>query len=214
MSQAEERLRPLAERRDALIAGHYIAHGYVSDEGPDPTAILDRTYEVVSVAVVEKRADREKIAVTRAAMMEAVWPDVPGPGEWAEQADPEAAEAAYKRLDEDLWRLQRPAPSGPIQSRLNGGTGLLLCRTKATKGQAWATYVTHDLSALLADYVEPVKQRAKDAEMEFARAMALAADRVPEHGKRFLKEYESGAKLALNDGKEIIRPSLEEGDAS
>lgn len=209
-SDGSEEIQPLLkERIDTAVAIAYGQHGYVIDGYPDQGAVADMVYELVSQAVVTKRAERANAAVTRRRLMSVVFSKVAGPEAWAEQEDPEVAEGLYKRLDGQLWRMVTPDSTGQIQTRLNGDNGLILCRTKDTAEKVPAVYVTRDLQCLVTDYSGPHKAALKKEGDRFAMNMAMAIDRVPEHAKRFKRELTSGLKTALDSGVAIVTPSLE-----
>lgn len=202
-------LTPLKERIDEGVDIAYATHGYVRDDEPDKRAVEDKVYDLVSAAVVEKRADRGKIAVTRNKLMSSTFGQVPGPEAWAEQDDPELAAGIYNALDGHLWRLVSAEWNGKIQARLNGDSGLILCRTTATPDKAAAVYVTADLQCLLADFTAPQKSRLTREANRMATNLVMAVERQPEHAKRFNQELVSGMKSALGTGRAILTPALE-----
>jgi len=205
-----ELLPTLKERIDQATDLAFVQHGYVVGDGePDKRAVEDKVYGLVSVAVVDKRADRGRLAVTRRSLMSSTFPQVPGPEAWAEQQDPDLASGVYKNLDGHLWRLVSPEANGKIQVRLNGDTGLILCKTKATPNEVDAVYVTNDLNCLLADFSGPQRTKLKKEADRFARNLAMAVERLPQHSKRFKGELTGGMKTALDAGLNTLQPALE-----
>ena len=206
-------LDPLEERVSQGVEAAYAEHGYVNGDELDKQAVEDKVYELVAAAIVDKRADRGKTALTRRALMSSTFGQVPGPESWAEQDDPDVAAGVYGKLAGHLWRLVSPDADGKIQQRLNGDVGLILCHTKATPDKTEAVYVTEDLQCLLADFTTPQKTRIEKAANRFAKNLAMAVDRQPEHAKRFNLELSGGIKAALGTSQAILMPALEAAKA-
>lgn len=209
MGANEQMILPLKERIDDGVTDAYLQHGYVTEGEIDRRAVEDRVYALVSAAVVDKRADRGKLAVTRRSLMSSAFGQVPGPEAWAEHDEPDLISGVYNALDGHLWRLVSADANGKIQSRLNGDTGLILCRTKATPDKTDAVYVTGDIQCLLADFSGPQKATLAKAASRMATNLAMAVERQPEHAKRFNQELVSGMKAALGTGRAILMPALE-----
>lgn len=204
-----ELLPTLKERVDQEVEAVYERHGYLVDDRRPLELVADKIYDLVSNAVVEKRADRGKLAVSRRQLMTVAFPQVPGPDAWAEQEEPDLAEGVYDRLDGILWRLVNADAKGTIQARLNGDTGLILCRTKATPDKTDAVYVTRDLQCLLADFTSPQKERISKEAVRFSNNLAMATERLPEYAGQFKRELTSGMKVALGTANAILAPALE-----
>jgi hypothetical protein len=205
---------PLAERVEEGITAAYTQHGYVIGDELDKQAVEDRVYALAAAAVVEKRADRGKTAITRRGLMSATFRQVPGPEAWAEQEDPELAAGIYSRLAGHLWRLVSSEADGKIQQRLNGDLGLTLCHTKATPDKTEAVYVTKDLQCLLADFTAPQKTRIQKEADRFAKNLAMVVSRQPEYAKRLGQELTGGMKAALGTSQAILAPAIESAKAS
>lgn len=207
-------LHSLKERIDQETDLAFVRHGYVVGDGePDKRAVEDKVYGLVSVALVDKRADRGRLAVTRRSLMSSTFAQVPGPEAWAEQDDAELAEGVYNRLDGQLWRLVSPEANGKIQMRLNSDIGLILCRTKATPDEVDAVYVTKDLNCLLADFSSPQRKRLQKEADRFATNLAMAVERLPQHARRFKGELTGGMKTALDTGLNTLQPAIEAATA-
>jgi len=207
--QHDQELLSLKERVDEAVDAVYERHGYLVDGEPNRGLVEDKIYDLVSNAVVEQRADRGRLAVSRRQLMAVAFPQVPGPDAWAEQEEPDLAEAVYARLDGYVWRLVNPDASGKIQARLKSDGGRILCRTKATPDKNDAVYVTSDLQCLLADFTSPQKDRITREATRFATNLVMAVDRLPEHAGRFKRELTSGMKTALGSGSAILIPAIE-----
>ena len=160
----------------------YGRHSLIDQHGEkDQAALTDRVFAIVSKAIVNTPAERPKVAITRTDLMSRIFPDVPGDAEWIEQDDPELAEAIYKQLDTDVWRLLNVKDDGPVQQRLNGETGMLLCQTSKTRTRLQGAYVTRNLKCVLEDYSAPAQKKVKAAADAHAALMAQAIERIPEH---------------------------------
>jgi hypothetical protein len=207
-----EQQNPIPSLRERISDGvdaAYAQHSYVLEGEPSKLAVEDKVYGLVSAAVVNKRADRGTIAITRRSLMSSTFGQVPGPEAWAEQDDPELAAGIYSALDGQVWRLVSAEFNGKIQRRLNGDTGLILCRTKATPNEVEAVYVTTDLQCLLADFSGPQKNRITKEADRMAANLGMAVLRQPEYAKRLNQELISGMKTALESAKVVLMPALE-----
>jgi hypothetical protein len=204
----------LAERIASGVQATYVEHGYVDEDGEITKRVIeDKVFELVLGAVVEKRGDRGKIAITRRNLVATVFPRLPGPDEFDDQDEPALAGSIYSRIDTAVWKLVNVNHSDPIQSRLNSETGLVLCRTLSTPDKVWAVYSTRDLNCILTDFAQPQKDKiVKDAE-RLATNLAMTVERVPEHSKRFLRELNDGIKIALAKSTAILGPVVEATEA-
>jgi hypothetical protein len=200
---------PLSERVAEGVELAYREHGYIDDGGErDLNAVEDKVFDLVSRAVVTRRAERGKLAVLRHTLVSTAFPNVPGPDQWAEQDEPEVAAGVYSQLDSTIWRFVDPGYNGRIQSRLNSGNGLILCRTTATPSKEAAVYVTKDLACLVEDFSGPHKAAMKKLADRFARNLAMATDRLPEFGSKFERELTGASKAALESSMNILTPAL------
>jgi hypothetical protein len=198
------------ERRDLAVDALYVQHGYTTEEGaPLKEKVADVLIGPVSTAVVNKPGEREKAMISRTRLVELAFPGVPGRTEWPDQEDPELAEDVYKELMKRTWTICSESPKGLLQSRLNGDIGLVLVQYMPTQqGVEGGVYVTRDYKSLDADVIKPAKKKQE----AFARRQALFAEmlmeRVPEHAKKFRREYVSGLQTGANIAKELIGNKL------
>jgi hypothetical protein len=205
----------LKERIDTAAAVAYGQAGFVKDDGaPDRGAIADTLAEMVSQAVARKKTDRSEVGITRRAVMQTLFPHVVGPEGWADEDDPALAEGVYMKLNTSVWRLMDEGPDGPVQARLNGEHGLVLCHTRVNPHRTEAVYSTRDLACLLEDGTKKVREDEKKRADKDAAYVAMLIERVPEHGKRFNKELVSGLTTALNSAKAITAGALAALDES
>lgn len=202
-------LAPLSERIEQAVELAWAQHGYARDGELDKQAVEDKVYGLVAVAVVEKRADRGRVALTRRQLMSSTFGQVPGPEAWAEEEDPEVAAGVYSRLAGHLWRLVSADVDGKVQGRLNGDLGLILCHTKATPDKTEAVYVTQDLQCLLADFSGPQKAAIQKAADKMAKNFVMVVGRQPGYAKRFNQELSGAIKAALGTSQAILTPAIE-----
>lgn len=208
---AEEQLVLDPEERAAIeVAKLYGKRKLVDDEGRlDRDALAELILPIVSMAVVDTPAERARVAVPRSAFMAAIFPEVVGEAEWVEQEDPELAKLIYGRVDSDLWRQLSDTPDGKVQARLNGEQGVMLCRTRKESKRGETAYVTRNYKCIVEDVSMPARKKIANAAARHGALMALAIERVPEHRRRFNREYDTGAKLALDDGRTKVRAALQ-----
>jgi len=205
---------PVKERAEALRLAALASHGYLAPDGEVlDSKIEDVIFDCAVKAVVSKTAERKTITVRRTALTRTVVPNMPGPGEYDEVDDPEAAALAWDLIHTDVWRMCDVNPNGRIQSRLNGEHALVLCRTKATgeKGVE-GIYVTRDWACLKADFVAPDQRRVELAINRQAANAEMVAERLPEHGKKVRRELTGATKTALSTGVARVDRMIGPGD--
>jgi hypothetical protein len=188
----------------------YVTHGYV-DDGQEPLKdkVADALFGPVSQAVAEKKADREKVLVTRRRLVQLAFPDTPGPEMWGDQDDPDIAEAVWDKLWEATWDVCSASPKGLIQSRLNGDLGLVLVRLQPTRrGDDWGVYVTRDYKSLHDDVILPTKKKQEARARSDAAVAMMMMERIPEHAKKFQRELVSGLQTSANVAKELTKSAL------
>jgi len=203
--EAQLPLETLAQRvsREAKLA--YGRANMLDEYGDRNTPLLaSKIYDRIAKAVVESPGERAKVGIGKEAFMTELFPQLPGKTEWVDQADPELAEKTYNAIGADVSRAL--ASDGPVQARLNGNLGMLLCRTRRHPN---VYYVTRNLKCITEDYAEPSARRATAALESHAVLMALAIERLPEHAKKFERAYDAAGKLALQSGRAKIQNALD-----
>jgi hypothetical protein len=205
---------PLDERLERAIAVAYGQHGYVTDDVRDDEQIVVLLLNRVLQAEVHKTAERAQVAVPKRELMTLVWPQVAGPEAWAEQDDPELAEALYMRLESNVWSFLRVELTGQVQDRLNGAHGLVLCRTKVNPHKTDAVYVTRDWKCIAADYAPKYTKAAERAATKLAMQLALVAERIPDHGKRSKTVVTDSLKQSLTSGTTTMDRALQAGEST
>src|SRR5262245_32553620 len=197
---------PVKDRAEPLKFAALAAHGYLGEEGEIlDKKIEDVIYDTVVNAVCNKTGERKAVAITRTVLTKTVVPNMPGPGEFQEHEDPEAAEMAWSMVHEFVWRKCDSNASGPVQQRLNGEHALVLCRTNATgeKG-VWGVYVTRSWACLKVDFIKPDQKKIERAINQMAANGEMGAERLPEFGKKFRTELSAETKRYLAGGVDKI----------
>jgi hypothetical protein len=204
--------KPLSreERCSIAVDALYAQHGYVAEDGePVKEKVADVLFASVSKAIVSKPAEREKMMIPRTRLVELAFPGVPGRADWHEQEDPELAEDVYKELMRRTWTICSENPKGPLQSRLNGDVGLVLVQYMPSQhGVEGGVYVTRDYKSLNVDVLIPAKKKQEAFARRQAAIAEMLMDRVPEHAKKFKREYVSGLQTGANIAKELIAAKL------
>jgi len=201
----EERAKPL---RLAALA----SHGYLDSDGITVLdgKIEDKLFEIVSKAECNRTADRKTKAITRTQLTRGIVPNMPGPGDYTETDDPEAAALAWSQINTSIWRMLDMNDGGRVQTRLNGEHAVLLCRTTATSEKGVeGVYVTTDWDCIAADFVRPDQKKIVRAIDQMAANGRMATERLPEHGKKLRRELQSETKRALDSGVSLISRQIE-----
>jgi hypothetical protein len=212
-----ETLAPLEERAEMAVAVAEAKQGYVSEDGQyQSSKVADRIYPLVKAAVAHKTAERASVGLTQRDLMKAAYPDVAGPEDWAEQDDPDLAEAVYLKLNSKVWRMTSDSPTGPLQSRLNSEAGLVLCRTRVNPNRTQAVYVTRDRECIKKDIIEPHQEAQKRRAKIEARLAVMLIDRIPDHARYWDSGIVGGlsesAKLAKTEIAGALADALTRGD--
>jgi hypothetical protein len=198
------------ERAVPLVAAIYGRRGLLDETGEvDRHTFTDIVLELVLTAFVDQPKERANVAITRPQYMARLFPEVPNEAAWPEQEDPEVAAEVYNQIDTAIWRLLDVAPSGPIQSRLNGEQGLMLCVQKQKTRRPAAVYVTRNAACIVDDVQGPANKSLERAALRAASLATLAIERVPEHGGKFGRTYGAAANLAITTGKAKVKAALE-----
>lgn len=207
------------DREERIAAGvrvAYTIHGYVDDDQePMKEKLADTLFEPISQAVAEKKADREKVLLTRKQLTRMAFPETPGPEAWGDQTDPELAKDVWETLWKDVWNVCNTSPKGLIQGRLNGDYGLILVRLQPQRrGDEWGVYVTRDYQSLNEDVIRPTKKKQEAQARSHALYANMLMERLPEHAKKIRREYVSGLQTGANVAKELTASTLESIEAA
>lgn len=194
------------------VAVTFGRHNLITEDGrKDDHAIAEMLFPVVSAAVVNTPADRAKVGVTPEQIMEQFFAELPNRAAWAEFDGEEAEfhEAVYRKVQDEMFRVLSPQPSGLVQSMLGANGGMMLCVMVARGGASKRAYVTRNRKCINDDALAPALRRARTQMDNVAALASLAIDRVPEHGKWFEHESRTNLRLGLESATSTIKGALE-----
>jgi hypothetical protein len=209
--QEQDVLLTVKERAEPLRFAALASHGYLDPNGVVLDGkIEDKLFALVLTAECYKTAERKAKAITRTQLTRHIVPQMPGPGDYDETNDPEAAQQAWTDINELIWRQLDHNDGGRVQMRLNGEHALVLCRTDQTgeKG-VLGVYVTRDWGCIQADFVKPDQRKIANAINRMAANSRMGAERLPEHDKKFKRELLSETKRALDAGVALVQRQIE-----
>jgi hypothetical protein len=170
--------------------------------------------ELIMSRKVLNKAEKPTKAVTRGALVSAVFPSLPGPDEYDEQPRPELAKAVFNKITSWVWGQTNPDPASKLQQGvvLNMGNGYCMCRTEIGLGDnntTPAVYVTDNLSLIETDLVLPGAVAASKAADQHERILEMLIHRQPQHGKRFLTSWDTHQKSIAAGGRGRLMLALE-----
>jgi hypothetical protein len=200
---------------DAAVDAAYLADGYINSDGNrDHQKVAQAIYQVVARARVDAPHERTAKAITKGALLEAVFPSLPKtPLEWQQQDDADLAEEVDRQVRAKVWDLAKPDRSGKVQELVGARTdGLILCRTKIGVDSVDAIYITDNIACLREDFAGPLADTMRRANRRMSLNMAMAGSRLPEHARTFDKLYKQANKRALTAGNADLALMLEVGD--
>lgn len=197
-------------RVEAELALAYAQAGYVTERGDvDEGAIEDRVLAKVLGARVNALREREHTAITRSAMVRALFPDLPGSGQFDDQPDPAVAAKVWDKINTHLWALQGAGAGGRIQRRLNGEHAVVLCRTGATAERGvQGTYVTRDRECLMIDMQHAHNAEIAKAIRKAGRDVEMVVQRIPELGTVFRNDFRKQTRNVLGAAVESVNAQL------
>jgi hypothetical protein len=203
-------LATLSERAWPEVRKIYKGRDMLDEAGElDRMLLANHVLDLVVTAVVMTPKDRSQVALTRPQYMAKLFPEVPGENAWLEREDPELAAEIYNQIDTAIWKLLDVGPTGPIQSRLNGEQGLVLCRQTQKTRRPAAVYVTRNPACIVDDVQGPANKSLERASVRAAALATLAIERVPEHSGKFGRSYSAAANLAITTGKARVKAAIE-----
>jgi|SRR5215831_17071287 len=210
--QALARVEAIADAVDA----HYLAGGYINDDGDrDQAAVAAAIYAVVARAHVLGTGERVSKAVTRGQLVAAVFPSLPQREAWADQPDPSIAEEVDKQIRQKVWDLAKSDLTGQVQKLVGVHTpGLILCRTKIGTDAVDAVYVTEDVDCITEDFAGPLGDAMRRANRRMSRNLHMAGVRLPEQRELFDRLYRGANRLALKAGLVDMQLMLDAAPAS
>jgi hypothetical protein len=153
-------------------------------------------FEVLLGAKALNEAERDEKAITRGEMVARVLPNLPDPEHFAEQDDPQLAQAVWDKISQDLWNMCLPSAGSAMQRLIgrNMGNGYLLCRTHVTRDQTEAVYVTDDRRCIETDFVQPALSKLARMHRALMADAELLIDRQPGNARQYARRYSSTLK--------------------
>lgn len=200
-----------AEAVDQGVRAAYEAEGYLNPDGSrDLTKVRERVAQILCSEKVLSQGERAVKATTRAAMVEQVFPSLPGPESWDDERDPQLAQAVWKKIDSFLWAECSPSAKSAVQ-RLVGitmGNGYVLCRTQVTKDRVSATYVTDDVACIERDFVRAAAESLETKIKSVLADTEMLILRQPANGRRWSRGFESRMKAQLASARDQLALAL------
>jgi hypothetical protein len=198
---------------DQGVIAAFVAEGYVKEDGSiDMAKAREAMYELLRPAKVLGLKERGDKAVTRGALVEGTFPNLPSPDSVPpEEADAYLAEAVRSDLDRRLWAETKPDARGRLQQLvgLNMGNGYVLCRTQVGKDRVGAAYITDNIACIERDFVTPDNLALR------RKAEAVAANRLmlilrqPANGNRWRATFDRQMKAVAAAGHEQLTLAIE-----
>jgi hypothetical protein len=182
---------------EAGVHAAHAAHDYVKQDGAiDQGKVRERIFEVLRASKVLDKKERAAKAITHGAMVEHVFPNLPGPDSFSEQPDPQLAQAIWEKIDANLWSMMATSASSALQGLvgLQMGNGYILCRTSVGKDKTKAVYITDHLGCIEEDFILPDNQSLGRKIRLVERNREMLVYRQPQNAKRFQREFGSALK--------------------
>jgi hypothetical protein len=173
------------------LAVHAIAEqdGYVLEDRIDMAMLRNRMFETIAPAKVLLKRERAGKAVQRPQLLAALFPSLPTPDLFDDQADPPLTEKVYGWLDTKVWGEAKPGADSPLQRLVgvNMGNGYVMCRTKI--GRVDAVYITDNIDCIREDFTRP-ENASIDRKLAMAtRNREMLVLRQPENATKYANEY-------------------------
>jgi hypothetical protein len=173
---------------DAGVLDAYAEEGYVLPDGTkDNTKVRERIVDILTPHKVLKWADRDSQAITRGALVQAVFPSLTGPEDFGDADDPQLALAVWTAIDRALWNELRPGAAGPIQKMvgLRMGNGYVLIRCQIGVDRIGAAYITDDLKCIERDLLGPDNTALARLLDRLVGTRTMLILRQPDNAKRY-----------------------------
>jgi hypothetical protein len=200
-------LLTLDQRVKREVLAIFGRHDRLTPDGRvDLQAIADDLYPVVKTAVVDAPKDRFKHGISKIALMERFYPEVPTLEAAIDEPDPDLARGTFNEVKNTLWKVCSTDESGAIQAELSANGGYVLCQ-HGPRDRA-VVYVTRNRKCIQEDLHSPAVKAAIRAELKAAALTALAIDRVPEAGAWFASQYKRAMKDRVDSGSAIVKGAI------
>jgi hypothetical protein len=183
---------------ELAVDEQYAAAGYSNDTGGKSMTKVDMALlGVLRDRIVGSPGEMKERAVSRATMVELLFPDLAGPAAWGQQSDPVFAEQVWKRINSDLWgecRVDYKARLARlVESTLGIGNTLIRGRV-STPDVIEVVAITTDAELAYAG-VTGVDIKALAAKYETSEGnLAMLMRQYPEQAKKFKGKYTRATK--------------------
>lgn len=198
------------DRLNEAVTEAFATEGFTYEEDGDRNlnALREAIFAEVIQVQVEKRSQRASKALLKTRLVDTLFPNVVKPDHWADEDDPELAEAVYKEVSKIVWK--QTEINGKVQRRVGEqNDGQVLCRTHITDDQLDACYVTHDRGCIIADITTPFADSWNRKASFQAGVMRMLVERQPDNGKAYLREFKTGMRIALESGVSQVQLTLD-----
>jgi hypothetical protein len=197
---------------DAGVRDAYEAEGYILPDGnKDNTKVRERIVAVLAPHKVLKWADREEKAITRGALVQAVFPSLTGPEGFGDADDPQLALAIWTAIDGNLWNELRPGAAGPIQKMvgLSMGNGYVLIRCQIGVDRIGAAYITDDLKCIERDLLGPDNTTLARLLDRLVATRSMLILRQPDNAGRYATGLDRQMKALSASSHEQLKLAIE-----
>ena len=201
----------VADAIEEAVTAAYEAEDYLlADGNRDKAKVRSHMLEVLKHRKVLSRGERKDKAISRGAMVAAVFPSLAGPDSWSDEDDPALAEAVWGKINSILWSEARTAATSPLQVLvgITMGNGYVMCRTKVgAPDPVDAVYITDDVTCIELDYVQPEHASLERKLRSHVANVEMLTLRHPD--QRWLSGFDKKLKLLTASGHAQLSLALE-----
>lgn len=194
------------------VSAAYEAEGYVLPNGLiDLAKVRERMFDVLAPRKVISKQERGSNAVTRGAMVGQIFPSLPGPDAFSEAEDPQLAQAIWDKIDTNLWGMATTSAGSALQRLIgiNMGNGYVLCRTRITKDQTSAVYITDNSECIELDFIRPDNQALERKLRTVTKNREMLVYRQPHNAKRYGRRFDSVMKSITSAAMTQLAQAIE-----
>lgn len=196
--------------QQAVFAAH-TAQGYIRGDGrKDSSKIRRCMLDIIHApGIVTAKNQRAKLCTRRENLTGGTYDQLPGPTDWDDQPNPRLAEETWRQVDKDLWGETKPDFDSELQKMIADelGNGFVLCRYKV--GMSDAVYITSDPVCIQVDFLRLDNESAERKLERVTGNRVMVVQRLPQHGKLFMKDYDKRLTAALEQGKDRLQLAYE-----
>lgn len=201
--------------REGANAAYEAADIPVEEGARDVGALRERIFEVLQQHKVLSWAERTSKAITRGALVAQLFPGLVTPDHFAEEEDPDLAQAIWGYVSKDVWTQLATGSRGPIQQMVGShmGNGYVLVRTKLTPDNTDAVYVTDDRTCIEKDYLAIDNRQLQRLFDTLAGNRSMLIMRQPEHARRYAGGFDRLTKALGGAAHERLALAIEAATA-